>query len=343
MVRGGDGGAQGVDSRVRARGVVARCGAAVGGMELALSCPMTTPAQFEGAASGLALRSWVRLLRPSHWTKNLFVLAPLMFSGRAFQPEAIVAAGLAFLGFCLAASAVYAFNDVRDCEADRHHPVKRYRPVAAGLISTPHAMLASSVLALSAILIAGSVTWETAAWIAAYLILNLGYSLGLKRVVILDVFAIASFFVIRLLAGAAAVEVHPSVWLLLCGGLLALYLGFAKRRHELSVLGDTSADHRSVLSHYSTPFLDQISGVLLSVTIVAYLMYSLTSDTAVRVGTEELSYGAPFVLYGVFRYLYLVHRRDLGSPTETVLADRWLLVTVGLWVAYNGWVLYRPH
>jgi 4-hydroxybenzoate polyprenyltransferase len=266
-----------------------------------------------------------------------------MFSGRALQPAAVLSAGLAFAAFCLAASAVYAFNDVRDCEADRHHPVKRFRPVAAGLISTPHAILASALLAIVAVLAAGTVTWSTAAWITLYLVLNIGYSLGLKRVVILDVFAIASFFVIRLLAGAAAVQVHPSVWLLLCGGLLALYLGFAKRRHELSVLGDESAGHRSVLQHYSTPFLDQISGVLLSVTIVAYLMYSLTSDTALRVGTEELSYGAPFVLYGVFRYLYLVHRRDLGSPTETVLADRWLLVTVALWVAYNGWVLYRPH
>jgi 4-hydroxybenzoate polyprenyltransferase len=182
----------------------------------------------------------------------------------------------------------------------------------------------------------------TAAWIACYLALNLIYSMGLKRIVLLDVFAIAAFFVLRLLAGAAAIAVHPSVWLLLCGGLLALYLGFAKRRHELSVLGDSSASHRSVLAHYSAPFLDQISSVLLAVTIVSYLMYSLTSDTAVRVGTEELSYGIPFVLYGVFRYLYLVHQRDRGTPTETVLSDRWLLVTVALWVAYNGWVLYRP-
>ncbi len=297
--------------------------------------PMMTPT---GGGAG----PWIRLLRPSHWTKNFFVLAPLLFSGQARDLRVATSASLAFLAFCLAASSVYAFNDVLDRDADRRHPTKRLRPVAAGTIDTRHAIGMAVVLAVLALGLALREGWVTAAWIAVYLLLNLIYSMGLKRIVLLDVFAIASFFVLRLLTGAAAIAVHPSVWLLLCGGLLALYLGFAKRRHELSVLGDSSASHRSVLAHYSAPFLDQISSVLLAVTIVSYLMYSLTSDTAVRVGTEELSYGIPFVLYGVFRYLYLVHQRDTGTPTETVLSDRWLLVTVALWVAYNGWVLYRP-
>ncbi|MBK7594810.1 MAG: decaprenyl-phosphate phosphoribosyltransferase [Gemmatimonadetes bacterium] len=285
---------------------------------------------------------WYRLLRPSHWTKNLFVLAPLLFSGRAREVDVAISAGLAFVAFCLAASSVYAFNDVLDRDADRRHPTKRLRPVAAGQITTRQAMGVSGLLAVLALLLAQQAHWQTAGWVGLYLGLNLLYSFGLKRVVLLDVFAIASFFVLRLLAGAAAVAVAPSVWLLLCGGLLALYLGFAKRRHELSALGDASATHRSVLAQYSAPFLDQISSVLLAVTIVSYLMYSLTSDTARRVGTEELSYGIPFVLYGVFRYLYLVHQRDQGTPTETVLSDRWLLATVALWLVYNGWVLYRP-
>ncbi len=285
---------------------------------------------------------WYRLLRPSHWTKNLFVLAPLLFSGRAREVDVAISAGLAFVAFCLAASSVYAFNDVLDRDADRRHPTKRLRPLAAGQITTRQAMGVSGLFAVLALLLAQQAHWQTAGWVGLYLGLNLLYSFGLKRVVLLDVFAIASFFVLRLLAGAAAVAVDPSVWLLLCGGLLALYLGFAKRRHELSALGDASATHRSVLSQYSAPFLDQISSVLLAVTIVSYLMYSLTSDTARRVGTEELSYGIPFVLYGVFRYLYLVHQRDQGTPTETVLSDRWLLATVALWLVYNGWVLYRP-
>lgn len=303
---------------------------------------MTTPqTPREPGAGGPA--AWLRLLRPAQWSKNFFVLAALLFSGQATDLAVAGNALLAFAAFCLAASAVYAFNDVHDAAADREHPTKRRRPVAAGEISPRQAMAAALVLAAAGLIVALVVHRSAAAWLAAYLVLNVAYSLGLKRVVLLDVFAIASFFVIRLLVGAAAVSVHPSVWLLLCGGLLALYLGFAKRRHELSVLGADSASHRGVLAHYSPQFLDQISAVLLAVTIVSYLMYTLTSDTAQMVGTEALSYGAPFVLYGVFRYLYLVHQRDQGTPTETVLADRALLTTVGLWVVYNAWVLYRPH
>lgn len=290
-----------------------------------------------------ATRAWLRLLRPTQWSKNGFVLAALLFSGQATRPSVVLDAVLAFAAFCLAASAVYAFNDVRDREADRRHPVKRHRPVAAGQISTRHAIAAALLLGAGALALGLVVDRDAAAWLATYLVLNVAYSMRLKDVVILDVFAIASFFVIRLLVGAAAVDVQPSVWLLLCGGLLALYLGFAKRRHELTVLGSDSAGHRGVLAHYGAQFLDQVSAVLLAVTIVSYLMYTLTSDTAQAVGSEALSYGVPFVLYGVFRYLYLVHQRDLGTPTETVLSDRSLLVTVGLWVCYNAWVLYRPH
>jgi 4-hydroxybenzoate polyprenyltransferase len=292
---------------------------------------------------GHTLQSWIRLLRPTHWTKNLFVLMPLLFSGRATEPSSVFDAVRAFVAFCLAASAVYAFNDVQDRENDRAHPVKRFRPVACGSIRMSHAIAVAGGLAVVALAVAFTAQWRAAGWIGGYLGLNVMYSLWLKRLVLLDVFAIASFFVLRLLAGAAAVHVHASVWLLLCGGLLALYLGFSKRRHELAVLGDTSADHRGVLAEYTAPFLDQISAVLLAVTVVSYIMYSLTSDTAARVGTEALSYGTPFVLYGVFRYLYLVHRRDLGTPTETVLSDKPLLIDVVLWTAYNAWILYRPR
>jgi 4-hydroxybenzoate polyprenyltransferase len=289
------------------------------------------------------IADWLRLFRPQHWVKNGFVLAPLLFSGKATDPAVLMDALLAFAAFCLAASAVYAFNDVADRAEDLAHPVKRFRPVASGRISTGRAWAAAAVLAVLALGLSWLVGPLSALCVAAYLALNVAYSYWLKHLVLLDVFAIATFFLLRLLSGAAAVRVHPSVWLLLCGGLLALYLGFAKRRHELLVLGDTSADHRSVLAHYSAPFLDQISSVLLAVTLVSYLMYSLTSETAARVGSEALSYGAPFVLYGVFRYLYLVHRRDLGSPTETILTDRPLMGAVALWLLYNAFVLYRPH
>lgn len=293
------------------------------------------------APSGLL--DWVRLARPKQWTKNAFVLAPVLFSGRAFDRMWAVPALLAFAAFCLAASAVYAFNDARDCAEDREHPSKRNRPVASGRISATAARGGSIVLAIAGLSLAWLAGPGVAAWIGVYLLLNVLYSHYLKSVVLLDVFCISAFFVLRLLAGSAAVHVKSSVWLLTCGGLLSLYLGFAKRRHELTTLGDQAVGHRGVLAHYSAPFLDQISSVLLSVTIVAYLMYTLTSETAQRVGSEALSYGAVFVLHGVFRYLYLVHRRDRGTPTETVLEDRPLLITVLLWVAYSAWLIYRPR
>ena len=287
------------------------------------------------------MRDWIRLLRTQHWSKNGFVLAPLLFSGHGLERGAIAQALTAALAFCLVASGVYALNDVADAAEDRRHPTKRERPVAAGRISPMVAAWTGALLVVGALALAWSVRPLLAGVVGAYVILNILYTLWLKRLVLLDVFAIATFFLLRLLAGAAAVSVKPSVWLLLCGGLLALYLGFAKRRHELLLLGDASSDHRSVLSHYSPAFLDQMSTVLLSVTIVSYIMYTLTSDTAQKVGSEALSYSTAFVLYGVFRYLYLVHQRDLGSPTETVLTDPPLLLDVALWLAYCGWVVYR--
>jgi 4-hydroxybenzoate polyprenyltransferase len=288
-------------------------------------------------------RDWLRLLRPAQWLKNGFVLAPLLFSGLGTEQTPLLDALVLFVSFCGCASAVYAFNDVVDRAEDRAHPVKRERPVAAGRISPLQASLAAVILAVPSLLLAAAVGPYPLLCIGGYLVLNIAYTLWLKHLVLIDVFAIATFFLLRLLAGAAAIHVHPSVWLLLCGGLLALYLGFAKRRHELLMLGADSAEHRSVLTEYSAAFLDQISAVLLSVTVVSYLMYCIASETATKVGSEALSYGVPFVLYGVFRYLFLVHKRDLGSPTETVLTDRPLIVTVCLWLGYNAWVIYRPH
>jgi 4-hydroxybenzoate polyprenyltransferase len=293
-----------------------------------------------GARPRAGIGSWVRLLRPRQWTKNAFVLAPLLVSGRALSPGAEVHAALAFITFSLLASSVYVFNDIVDCASDRAHPVKRRRPIASGEIPVGQAVVAS-VLLLGAALGLSVFEPRVLPVSAAYLAINVLYTFRLKHVVIVDVFAVASFFVLRLLAGAAAVDVVPSVWLLLCGGLLALFLGFAKRRHELLLLGDGSRDHRVVLSQYTMPLLDQLSVVLLSVTVVSYIMYTLTSKTAALVGSEALSYSTVFVLYGVFRYLYLVHRREGGDPAETLLTDRSLLTAVVLWFAYCAFIVYR--
>ncbi len=297
-----------------------------------------------GAESTVAERSPVRardvlaLLRPKQWVKNFFVLAPVLFSGRFREPDALVLAFAAFLAFSFLASGVYAMNDILDRDSDRIHPLKKNRPVASGRIRPGAAVAIAAIMWALGLAVAWAIDPLVGAIGATYAVLNVAYSVRLKHVVIVDVFAIATFFVLRLLAGSAAVDVQPSIWLLVCGSLLALYLGFAKRRHELLVLGDASVDHRSVLSEYSPVFLDQMSTVLLSVTIVAYLMYTISPERVALSG-YGLTYSAVFVLYGVFRYLYLVHQRGSGSPTEALLADRSLLAAVVLWVAYCGWVI----
>ncbi|HEY7029059.1 MAG TPA: decaprenyl-phosphate phosphoribosyltransferase [Gemmatimonadales bacterium] len=290
-----------------------------------------------------SLRDWIRLIRPQQWIKNAFVLTPLLFSGKFLALTADLRAGLAFISFCFLASAVYAWNDILDREGDRQHPTKRLRPVAAGRISVSTAAWSGVVLA--AIGLAGCAVLGKSVLVVAvaYLGLNVLYSFRLKHVVVLDVFCVAGFFVLRLLAGARAVAVVPSIWLLLCGGLLALYLGFAKRRHELVLLGSGSSQHRTVLADYSPAFLDQMSGVLLSVTIVAYIMYTLSPEKLAEIGSYRLTYSTGFVLYGVFRYLFLVHQREGGNPNDVLFTDRALLASVVLWFLYCFWVIYSPR
>ena len=283
--------------------------------------------------------AWLRLLRPQQWVTNGFVLFPLVFSGQFTRMESVREALAAFCAFCLVASGVYAGNDVVDRQADRAHPTKRHRPVAAGIIPVGGALAVAAGCVVAALAIALAVHPALAGIIAAYLGLNVLYTLWLKRMVLLDVFTIAAFFVLRLLAGATAIAVTPSIWLLLCGGLLALYLGFAKRRHELLLLGEQSTEHRSVLTEYSPMFLDQMSTVLLSVTVVSYIMYTVSEQKLAEVGSYALTGSTVFVLYGVFRYLYLVHQRQQGSPTETLLTDRSLIVAVVLWVVYCALVI----
>lgn len=290
-----------------------------------------------------SLRDWIRLIRPQQWIKNAFVLTPLLFSGKFLDLTADLRAGLAFISFCFLASAVYAWNDILDREGDRQHPTKRMRPVAAGRIGVSAAAWSGVILAavgLAGCAILGQPVLVVA---VAYLGLNVLYSFRLKHVVVLDVFCVAGFFVLRLLAGARAVAVVPSIWLLLCGGLLALYLGFAKRRHEIVLLGSGSSQHRTVLADYSPAFLDQMSGVLLSVTIVAYIMYTLSPEKLAEIGSYRLTYSAGFVLYGVFRYLFLVHQREGGNPNDVLFTDRALLASVVLWFLYCFWVIYSPR
>jgi 4-hydroxybenzoate polyprenyltransferase len=283
----------------------------------------------------------LRALRPAQWVKNLFVLAPLAFAHRLDDPVALRQATVAFAAFCAAASAIYLFNDVRDREQDRNHPLKRFRPIAAGELSVLGALVAAVLLAAAAG--AGAVQLGTgfATTLAAYLTLNVAYSLGLKHVVILDVMAIAAGFVLRVVAGALAIAAVISSWLILCTTFLALFLAFSKRRHELFLLAASAAEQRRVLHHYSTAFLDQMINVVTASSVISYSLYAVAPDTVAKYGSERLLLTLPMVLFGIFRYLYLIYQHpEERNPTEAILHDVPFVLNVGLWGLVVLWVVY---
>jgi 4-hydroxybenzoate polyprenyltransferase len=285
----------------------------------------------------------VRSLRPQQWTKNLFVFAGLLFSGRLLDRAAWPAAAAAFLIFCGLSGAVYLVNDVLDRAADAQHPIKRHRPVASGALAPGVALTAALVLAAGCVAAATAINAGLTITAVAYLVLLGAYSAALKHYVIIDVLTLSAGFVLRAVAGAVAIGVPISHWLLVCSTLLALFIGLSKRRHELTLLSDGAAGHRPILQEYSPYLLDQMISVVTAATLVAYSVYTISSETAERLGSDRLGLTIPFVLYGIFRYLYLVHRRDGGgSPSELLLTDRPLLVCVALWVAAVILVLYTP-
>ncbi len=303
--------------------------------------PMTQVAP--PAAARRPARALLQALRPEQWIKNLVVLAALLFGQKLGDPGAVLRALEATIIFCALSGAVYLLNDLRDLERDRLHPVKRLRPLAAGQLPPGLAWVTAILLAAGAM--EASLTLPVAfVWCAAgYLTLNLAYSLGLKNVVILDVLAVAAGFVLRAVAGAEVIPVEISRWLILCTLLLALFLVAGKRRHELSLLQQDARDHRVSLGEYSIAFLDQMITLILSATLVAYCLYTMSEDVVRKLGTGYLPLTIPFVLYGIFRYLYLIHhRKEGGSPIRTLFTDRPLLADVGLWAATVAVILYWP-
>jgi 4-hydroxybenzoate polyprenyltransferase len=279
--------------------------------------------------------AYVKLARPKQWTKNGFVLAGLVFSGEALEASSLVAALLAFAAFCALSGAVYAANDVLDVEEDRKHPTKRNRPVASGLISSRAATVCAVLLAVSGLALAFFVASGVGVAGLAYLILQAVYTPILKHQPILDVMSISAGFVLRALAGAAAVAVAISPWLIVCTGLLTLFLGFSKRRHELAVLGDIASTHRKNLREYSVELLDEMMNIMVSATIIAYTMYTFFAHQ-----DRWMMASIPFVVYGVFRYMLLVHRDGGGNPDTLLLRDRPLQITLLLWIAVVMTVIY---
>jgi 4-hydroxybenzoate polyprenyltransferase len=282
-------------------------------------------------------------LRPEQWTKNLLLFAGLIFGGRLLEPGPVAAAIGGFLVFCALAGAMYLVNDICDRDADQLHPIKRLRPIASGALSVATAGAAAAGLIGGALVAGWFINAPFAAISVAYAALLLLYSTRLKHIVILDVLVIAGGFVLRAVAGAAAVEVPIGSWLITCTTLLALFLALSKRRHELVLLGDGAIDHRRSLEEYSPYLLDQMIAVVTASTLIAYTVFATSAETAQRLGTAHLGYTVPFVLYGIFRYLYLVHqKRGGGSPAAMLLTDGPLLACVVCWSATVMLLMYSP-
>lgn len=267
--------------------------------------------------------------RPKQWTKNLFVLAPAVFAAST-ETSDMGRLALAFTAFCLASSGLYLVNDVLDRHLDRRHERKRFRPIASGELSVGAAIVtAFAAWAMAAVIIVPA-GWEAGGLLALYVASTMAYSLRLKHVALLDVLIIAGGFVIRVAAGSYAVGATPSEWLLLCTMFLALFLGFGKRRHELLLLGDEADDHRPVLSVYTREIVDELLSASMIGALLSYAMYTFFSETAVE--HKGLMLTIPFAVYGIFRYMLLVHTaKEGGSPEELLLADRPLQVTIALW------------
>jgi 4-hydroxybenzoate polyprenyltransferase len=282
-------------------------------------------------------------LRPRQWVKNFFVFAGLIFSQALFTPLFWPALG-AFLIFCALSGAIYVFNDLADVEKDRLHPTKRHRPIARGALPVAGAVLLAAALLVGSLVAAFWLSASFGLVAAAYALLLTAYSVWLKHLVILDVLTVATGFVLRAVAGAAAIEVEISGWLVICTILIALFLALGKRRHEYRTLHGAAAAHRPILAEYSEGFLDQMVAVVTASTVTAYALYTMSPDTVAKFHTRLLPVTLLFVLYGVFRYLYLLYRRELGgNPSDLLLNDRALLVNTVLWAIAVLTIIYGPQ
>ena len=272
-------------------------------------------------------------LRPQQWIKNGFVFVPLIFSLKAFEVSSVLIAVLVFIGFCMAASSIYLINDLHDFEADRRHPKKRNRPIAAGLLPKRVARVAAILLVVVALLAGLWISKLFLIVIIIYLIVQLLYTYSFKNIVILDIFCIATGFFLRVIAGAVAIQVEISHWLIICTILISIFLSLAKRRHEAVILGhEESSHHRKVLSEYSPYLLDQMIAVVTSATLLSYMLYCISPNTMRIFNTDKMIYTFPFVLYGIFRYLYLIHKKEEGgAPEKILITDIPTLLSVLLW------------
>ena len=286
-------------------------------------------------------RDVLQLLRPAQWSKNAILFGALLFSKHLFDPPEVLRVVAAFASFCLVASAAYVMNDLRDADRDRRHPQKRFRPIPAGRVSPNTALLVGIGAGVGGLALAAALGMSFLALVAFYLAWQVAYTFLMKEIVILDVMALSVGFVVRAVAGGVVIDVPISPWLVICTFLLALFMGFAKRRHEVILLDAGAADHRRSLREYSPYFLDQMIAVVTASTVVAYAIYTVSPEVQEKLGTQYLYVTIPFVLFGIFRYLYLVHQKEEGgNPTQIMLTDAPLIVDVLLWAMTAAFVLY---
>lgn len=287
----------------------------------------------------------LRTMRPRQWTKNIIIFAGLVFDGQLFRVESFTRVALSFLLLCLISSTVYIINDLVDIESDRQHPTKRRRPLPAGKLPIPLAVAAATIFPIVALIAAVAINPIFALVLLVYLLLQLLYSFRLKHVVILDVLTVSLGFVLRVAAGVAVIEVARfSPWLYACTALLALFLIIGKRRQELLQLADQAGTVRVALREYNLPLLDDMLRMVMTGTLIAYLLYTIEEPSELLQGTNLGLLTVPFVAYGVFRYLYLIHVRGDGSaPDEVLLRDRPLQLAILLWGITFVAILYLPH
>jgi 4-hydroxybenzoate polyprenyltransferase len=299
-----------------------------------------------GGEEGKAVLSqlwWIFLsLRPVQWIKNGFLLIPLVFARKAFDPDSLLQSASALVIFCLTAGAIYLVNDLSDLEADRKHPTKRFRPLAAGHISPFAGKVTAILLLLVSLVWASSLNTGFFIALVVYVTIQLLYSYRLKEVVILDIFCVSAGFFLRVVAGALAIQVEISSWLIICTVLISMFLSVAKRRNELILFGEIQAGgHRKVLERYSLELFDQMISVIMACTLLSYMLYCVSRQTIEKFGSDRMIYSSPFVLYGVFRYLYLIHKENKGgAPERVLLTDAPLLIDVVLWAIVCMLVIY---
>ena len=274
----------------------------------------------------------LRLMRPHQWVKNSFVLTGLIFGHAWHSPTLVIQAFTAFAAFCLISSTIYVINDIIDIEEDKHHPTKRNRPLPSGKVTISTAAIFAAILGVAGLLLAALASYKVVIILLIYGLMNLAYSVKLKHIVILDVFIIATGFMLRILAGTLGLGIPPSQWLLLCGLMVTLFLGFSKRRAEIIVLSGDKTAHRKVLEEYSPVLLDKMIVITAAGLIMSYSLYTMSAETILIHRTANLVYTVPFVIYGVFRYIYLLHhQRSGGDPSRDLVRDPHMLTVLLAW------------